>query len=261
MSIILKSSEEITKMRIAGQFAADVLLMIKPFVKVGVTTEELDQICHNYMVKVQKVVPAPLHYKGFPKSICTSINHVVCHGIPNNKPLKNGDILNIDITIIKDGWHGDTSGMFVVGEPSIRAKRLIDISYECLKRGIAAVKPGVRLGAIGHTIQHYAESQGCSIVRDYCGHGIGRDFHEEPQVLHASKSSEGPVLKTGMTFTIEPMINAGSHDVKKLPDGWTVLTKDRSLSAQWEHTVAVTEHGVEVLTKRPEEDFSNIEKP
>lgn len=261
MSIIVKTPEEIAKMRIAGQLAADVLLMIKPHVKVGVTTDDIDQICHDYMVKIQKVIPAPLHYKGFPKSICTSLNHVVCHGIPNNKPLKNGDILNIDITVIKDGWHGDTSGMFVVGEPSIRAKRLIDISYECLKRGIAAVKPGAKLGAIGHAIQHYAESQGCSVVRDYCGHGIGRDFHEEPQVLHASKVSEGPTLKTGMIFTIEPMINAGRHEVKKLSDGWTVLTKDRSLSAQWEHTVVVTNSGVEVLTKRPEENFSHIEKP
>ncbi len=259
MSITIKTPDEIEKMRQAGRLAADVLLMIEPYVKPGVTTDELDRICHDYMVNVQKVIPAPLNYKGFPKSICASANHVVCHGIPNQKKLKKGDMVNLDITIIKDGFHGDTSKMFFIGEPNIRAKRLVQIAQDCLMRGIAAVRPGGYLGDVGYAVQRYAESQRCSVVREYCGHGIGRAFHEEPQVLHYGKQGEGVPLKPGMTFTIEPMINAGKRHVRLLPDGWTVLTKDRSLSAQWEHTILVTHTGVEVLTKRPEEDFSAIE--
>jgi methionyl aminopeptidase len=254
--ITIKTPEEIEKMRVACQLAADVLVMIEPYVKEGVTTLELDRICHEYMVNVQQVIPAPLNYKGFPKSICTSVNHQVCHGIPSNKPLKNGDIINLDITVIKNGFHGDTSKMFIVGEASLPARQLVAATYQCLRIGIAQVKPGNFLGDIGAAIQKFAEGQGYSVVQEYCGHGIGRDFHEEPQVMHYGKPKTGVILRPGMTFTIEPMINSGKRYVKKLPDDWTVVTKDRSLSAQWEHTILVTESGVEVLTKRAEEaDF------
>lgn len=255
MAISIKTPDEIEKMRVAGRLAAEVLEMIEPYVKVGATTDDLDRICHDYIVNVQQAIPAPLNYHGFPKSICTSINHVVCHGIPGPKQLKEGDIINIDITVIKDGFHGDTSKMFVVGKPSILAERLIRITQECLYRGIELVRPGTRLGDIGATIQQHAERNRFSVVREYCGHGIGRIFHEDPQVLHYGKAGTGLKLEAGMTFTIEPMINAGKHAVKLMPDGWTVITKDHSLSAQWEHTILVTETGHEVLTKRSEETF------
>ncbi len=235
-------------MRVAGRLAAEVLDMIGPYVKAGITTGELDQICHDYIVNTQKAIPAPLNYRGFPKSICTSVNHVICHGIPGNKKLKDGDILNIDVTVIKDGWHGDTSRMFTVGKPAVRAKKLIDVTYEAMKLGIEMVKPGVKLGDIGHAIQQYVEKHRFSIVREYCGHGIGQTFHEEPQVLHYGTPGTGVTLEKGMTFTIEPMVNAGKRHSKLLPDGWTVVTRDRSLSAQWEHTLAVTDDGFEVLT-------------
>lgn len=255
MTIHIKNGAEIEKMRIAGHLAADVLQMIKPHVQAGITTDELDAICHDYIVNTQHAIPAPLNYHGFPKSICTSINHQVCHGIPSNKQLKNGDIVNIDITVIKDEFHGDTSKMFFVGEPSVQARRVTRISYECMRLGIEMVKPGIKLGDIGHAIQQHAESNNCSVVREYCGHGIGKRFHEEPQVLHYGTPDTGLVLEPGMTFTIEPMINAGKRQVKLLPDGWTVITKDRSLSAQWEHTILVTDSGYEVLTKRPEDEI------
>lgn len=255
MTVTIKTPEEIEKMRIAGRLAADVLHMIAPHVQPGITTGELDRLCHEYIVNVQQAIPAPLNYHGFPKSICTSLNHQVCHGIPGDKMLKNGDIVNIDITVIKDAYHGDTSKMFFVGEPSVVAKRVARISYECMRIGIEMVRPGIRLGDIGHAIQHHAESNNCSVVREYCGHGIGRVFHEDPQVLHYGTPGTGLALEPGMTFTIEPMINVGKRHVKLLPDGWTVVTKDRSLSAQWEHTVLVTDSGVEVLTKRPEDDI------
>ncbi len=256
MSVNIKTPEEIEKMRVAGRLAAEVLEMIEPHVQPGITTAELDRICHDYIVNEQQAVPAPLDYHGFPKSICTSVNHVICHGIPNEKRLKNGDIVNIDITVIKDGFHGDTSKMFFVGEPSIQAQRLSRVAYECLRIGIAQVRPGARLGDIGHAIQQHAEKHAYSVVREYCGHGIGRKFHEDPQVLHYGTPGTGLVLEPGMTFTIEPMINAGKRQVKLLKDGWTVVTKDHSLSAQWEHTILVTDTGHEVLTKRSdEEDF------
>ncbi|KPK39124.1 MAG: methionine aminopeptidase [Gammaproteobacteria bacterium SG8_47] len=255
MSVTIKTAEEIEKMRVAGRLAAEVLEMIGPHIQAGVTTEELDRICHDHIVNAQNAIPAPLNYHGFPKSICSSVNHVVCHGIPNAKALRKGDIVNIDITVIKDGFHGDTSKMFAIGEPSIQAKRVTQISYECMRLGIEMVKPGVHLGDIGHAIQKHAESHSCSVVREYCGHGIGRNFHEDPQVLHYGSPGTGMVLQPGMTFTIEPMINVGKRHVKLLPDGWTVITKDRSLSAQWEHTVLVTESGFEVLTARAEEQW------
>ena len=255
MSVHIKTPEEIEKMRIAGRLAAEVLHMIAPFVKAGVSTLELNDICHRYITETQQAIPAPLNYHGFPKSICTSVNHVVCHGIPGDKKLKNGDIINIDVTVIKDGFHGDTSKMFFVGEPSIQARRLTQISYECMKLGIELVRPGVRLGDIGYAIQQHAEKHSFSVVREYCGHGIGREFHEDPQVLHYGSPGTGCVLEPGLTFTIEPMINAGKRNVKLMPDRWTVLTKDRSLSAQWEHTVLVTDTGFEVLTKRPEDSI------
>jgi len=254
-SVSIKTAEEIEKMRVAGRLAASVLGRIEPHVVPGVSTEELDEICHNYIVNELDSIAAPLNYRGFPKSICTSINHVVCHGIPGPKILKDGDIINIDITVIKNGFHGDTSKMFLVGKPSIRARRLVDITYECLLKGIDLVRPGTTLGDIGHCIQSYAESNHFSVVREYCGHGIGREFHEEPQVLHYGETGQGLVLMPGMTFTIEPMINAGKRQVKLLSDNWTVVTRDRSLSAQWEHTILVTETGHEVLTRRPEETF------
>ena len=249
MAVSTKTPEEIEKMRVAGRLAAEVLDMIGAHVVAGVTTEQLDHICHDFIVTQQKAVPAPLNYRGFPKSICTSVNHVVCHGIPSPKKLKDGDIINIDITVIKDEYHGDTSRMFFIGEPSIRARRICRISRECLDKGIALVRPGTRLGDIGHSIQQHAEKHGFSVVREYCGHGIGRGFHEEPQVLHYGTPGTGLELRAGMTFTIEPMINAGKKETRLLADDWTVITKDRSLSAQWEHTILVTEHGHEILTR------------
>jgi len=238
---------------VAGRQAAEVLDFITPHVKPGITTEALDKLCHDYMVDVQKTIPAPLNYAPpghapYPKSICTSVNHQICHGVPGPKVLKNGDIVNLDITVIKDGYHGDTSRMFCVGEPSIQAKRLCDITYECMWLGIAKVKPGATLGDIGHAIQSYAEKNGYTVVREFCGHGIGKKFHEDPQVLHYGRPGAGLKLQAGMIFTIEPMINAGKRDIKQLNDGWTIVTKDHSLSAQWEHTVLVTEAGYEVLT-------------
>ena len=242
-------------MRVAGHLAAEVLRMIAGHVRVGVTTGELDEICHAYITEEQKAIPAPLNYRGFPKSICTSINQVVCHGIPGERKLKNGDILNIDITVIKDGWHGDTSKMFLVGEPPLRARRLCEIAHEAMVRGIRAVQPGKRLGDIGHAIQSFTERNGYSVVRDYCGHGIGRVFHEDPQVLHYGRTGVGELLVPGMVFTIEPMINAGRKETRLLGDGWTVHTRDRSLSAQWEHTLAVTEDGCDVLTQLPGDEI------
>lgn len=251
--IIIKTESEIEKMRIAGRLAAEVLEMIESHVVAGITTNELDLICHNYMVDVQNVIPAPLNYKGFPKSICTSVNHQVCHGIPNEKKLKSGDIINIDITVIKDGYHGDTSKMFCVGEVSPHAKRLIKITQEAMYLGIQQVKAGARLGDVGHAIQKYAEANRYSVVREFCGHGIGKKFHEEPQVLHYGKAGTGEVLDAGMILTIEPMINLGKKEIKILPDGWVAVTKDRSLSAQFEHTILVTPTGYEILTLRQEE--------
>ncbi len=253
MAVTIKTPDEIDKMRTAGKLAADVLIMIAPYIKPGISTNELDRICHDYMVSEQKTIPAPLNYNGFPKSICTSVNHQVCHGIPSDRILKNGDIINIDITVIKDEYHGDTSQMFFVGEPSILAKRVTEVCQEGLYIGINEVKPGARLGDIGHAIQKFAESNHYSIVREYCGHGIGKVFHEEPQVLHYGEKNTGLILEPGMTFTIEPMVNTGKRHVKLLPDKWTVITKDRGLSAQWEHTILTTETGYEVLTKRPGE--------
>ena len=252
MAISLKTADEIEKMRIAGRLAADVLKMIEPHVVPGVSTDKLDQLCHDYIVNEQKAIPAPLNYHGFPKSICTSVNHQVCHGIPSDKILKNGDIINIDITVIKDGYHGDTSRMFMVGKPKIHAQRLCQVAYDCMKIGIEMIKPGVRLGDIGAAIQQYAEKNHCSIVREYCGHGIGKGFHEEPQVLHYGKPGTGVELKPGMIFTIEPMVNLGKRQVKLMPDDWTVVTRDHSLSAQWEHTNLVTDDGFEVLTEHPD---------
>jgi methionyl aminopeptidase len=253
MSVLIKNAEDIKKMRVAGKLASEVLDYITPFIKPNITTEEIDKICHDYMVNEQKTIPAPLNYappghSPYPKSVCTSVNHQICHGIPGPKSLKKGDIVNIDITVIKDGYHGDTSRMFYVGEPSIQAKRLCEITYQSMWLGINAVKPGAHLGDIGHAIQAYAESNGYSVVREFCGHGIGLVFHEQPQVLHYGQIGSGIELKSGMIFTIEPMINAGKRDIKMLPDGWTVVTKDRSLSAQWEHTILVTESSYEVLT-------------
>jgi methionyl aminopeptidase len=253
MTVTIKTPEEIEKMRVAGRLAAEVLDMIGPHVQAGITTNELDQICHDYIVNEQQAIPAPLNYHGFPKSICTSVNHVICHGIPNEKRLKNGDMVNIDITVIKDGYHGDTSKMFFVGEPSIKGERLSRVAYECLRLGIDLVKPGTQLGDIGHAIQQHAEANNYSVVREYCGHGIGKQFHEDPQVLHYGNPGTGLELEPGMTFTIEPMINVGKRQVKLLKDGWTVVTKDHSLSAQWEHTLLVTETGHEILTLRQEE--------
>jgi methionyl aminopeptidase len=253
MSVTIKTPEEIEKMRVAGRLAAEVLDFITPHVRPNVTTDELDALCHDYMVNVQKTVPAPLNYappgyQPYPKSICTSVNHVVCHGVPGPKRLKVGDVINIDVTVIKDGFHGDTSRMFFVGEPSIQARRLSDITYECMWRGINAVKPGAFLGDIGYLIQSHAEKHGFSVVREFCGHGIGKKFHEEPQVLHYGRTGTGLKLQPGMIFTVEPMINAGKPAIRQLADGWTVVTKDHSLSAQWEHTVLVTDSGFEVLT-------------
>jgi methionyl aminopeptidase len=253
MSVTIKNEDDIRKMRVAGKLAAEVLDFITPHVQPGVTTEEIDRLCHHYMVNVQDTIPAPLNYAPpghapYPKSICTSINNQICHGIPSDRMLKKGDVVNIDITVIKDGYHGDTSRMFYVGEPSIQAKRLCEITYQSMWKGIREVRPGARLGDIGFSIQQFAENYGFSIVREFCGHGIGKVFHEEPQVLHYGKKGTGFELKEGMTFTIEPMVNAGKKDIRMMPDGWTVVTKDRSLSAQWEHTILVTKDGYEVLT-------------
>jgi methionyl aminopeptidase len=253
MTITYKDAQGIAGMRVAGRLASEVLDFLAPHVQAGVTTNQLDQLAHDYITQVQQAIPAPLNYapngyKPYPKSICTSINHQVCHGIPNDKGLKKGDILNIDITVIKDGWHGDTSRMFVVGEASIAAKRLCKLTYEAMWHGIVMVKPGARLGDIGHAIQRFTEGNGFSVVREFCGHGIGLGFHEEPQVLHYGRPGTGEELKEGMTFTIEPMINAGRKDIKELGDGWTIVTRDHSLSAQWEHTILVTPTGYEVLT-------------
>lgn len=251
--ISIKTANDIEKMRIAGSLAAEVLEMIGAYIKEGVTTDELDRICHDYIVNNQKAIPAPLNYNGFPKSICTSVNHQVCHGIPSARILKNGDIVNIDVTVLKDGYHGDTSKMFVIGSPSILAERLIRVTQECMYLGIKEVKPGAYFGDIGAAIQQHAEKNRFSVVREYCGHGIGKIFHEPPNVLHYGRRGTGEMMKAGMIFTIEPMINAGKKDVKLLPDAWTVVTKDHSLSAQWEHTILVTETGYEVLTKRKDE--------
>ena len=253
MTVAIKTADEIEKMRVAGRLAAEVLEMIAPHVRPGISTDELDRICHDYIVDHQKAIPAPLNYRGFPRSICTSVNHQVCHGIPGAKVLKKGDIVNIDITVIKDGFHGDTSKMFFVGEPSVLARRLVNVTHDALWKGIAVVRPGARIGDIGNAIQRFVEGEGFSVVREYCGHGIGREFHEDPQILHYGNAGSGMELQPGMCFTIEPMVNAGKRQVKLLPDGWTVVTRDRKLSAQWEHTLLVTEDGVEVLTLRTEE--------
>lgn len=253
MAIVIKTPEQIEKMRAAGRNAAEVLDLIGEYVKPGVSTLELDEICHRHIVDVQKCIPAPLNYRGFPKSICTSVNQVICHGIPDEKKiLKEGDIVNIDVTVIKDGWHGDTSRMYFVGTPKPRAKRLVDVTYEAMKKGIQMVKPGVRLGDIGAAIQSLAYKNRYSVVYEYCGHGIGQVFHEDPQVLHYGRAGTGVILEKGMTFTIEPMINLGKRHSKLLGDGWTVVTKDRSLSAQFEHTIAVTDDGYDVLTESPQ---------
>ncbi len=254
MSVNLKTPQEIEMMRIAGRLASEVLDIVTPHVKPGVTTEELDRICHDHIVNLQGAIPANVGYRGFPKTVCTSVNNVICHGIPSEgKVLKDGDIINIDVTVIKDGWHGDTSRMYFVGTPSVMARRLVETTYEAMWRGIRAVRPGATLGDIGHAIQSYAEGERFSVVREYCGHGIGKVYHDEPQVVHYGRPGQGLVLQPGMTFTIEPMINEGTRYNKVLPDGWTVVTKDRKLSAQWEHMVAVTETGVDVLTLSPGE--------
>ena len=256
MPINIKTPDEIEKMRVAGQLASEVLQMIGEHVKPGVTTQEINDICHDYIVNQQKAIPAPLNYRGFPRSVCTSINHQVCHGIPGDRVLKDGDTVNIDVTVIKDEFHGDTSKMFYVGKPTVKAQRLVDLTYEAMCIGINKVKPDVSLGDIGHAIQTFVEKNKCSVVREYCGHGIGKNFHEDPQVLHYGSPNSGDKLVPGMTFTIEPMVNSGKRHVRLLPDQWTVVTKDHSLSAQWEHTILVTEDGFEVLTRRPEESWS-----
>ncbi len=248
MNVTIKSLEEQDKMRVSGRLAADVLDMIAEHVRPGVTTDELDQICHRYITEIQLAVPAPLNYRGFPKSICTSVNHVVCHGIPGERTLKSGDAVNIDITVIKDGFHGDTSRMFFVGKTGIQAQRLAQVAYDSMWLGIEQLGPGKRLGDIGAAIQKNVEKNRFSVVREYCGHGIGRIFHEDPQVLHYGDSGTGMELQSGMTLTVEPMVNAGKRHVRLLPDGWTVVTRDHTLSAQWEHTVLVTDDGYEVLT-------------
>lgn len=248
----IKTPSDIAMLRKSGALAADVLRMIAEHVRPGVTTNELDQLCHDYIVDVLDAVPINIGYHGYPKTICASVNHVICHGIPSDKPLKNGDIVNIDVALTKDGWHGDTSRMYFVGQPSILAKRLVNTTYEAMRAGIFAVKPGATLGDVGYAIQSVAHKEGFSVVREYCGHGIGKIYHEDLQVLHYGQPGTGLKLQTGMVFTIEPMINAGKRHSKEMPDGWTVVTKDHSLSAQWEHMVAVTETGFEVLTQWPD---------
>ncbi len=257
MAITLKTHDEIEKMRVAGRLAAEVLEMIEPHVKPGISTGELDRLCHAHITEVQHAIPACLGFCGFPKSVCTSVNDVVCHGIPSDdKILKEGDIINIDVTVIKDGYHGDTSNMFLVGKPSIQAERLCRITQECFYLALLLVRPGLRLREIGRAIQKYVESHDFSVVRDYCGHGIGKGFHEDPQVLHYDANDNGVVLQPGMTFTIEPMVNTGDYRIRTMKDGWTVKTKDRSLSAQYEHTIAVTETGCEILTLRHNETIA-----
>ena len=252
MAVSVKTPEQIEQMRVAGRLAAEVLEVVKPHVKPGVTTEELDDICREHILKVQQAIPANVGYKGFPKTICTSVNHVICHGIPSHsKILKDGDIVNIDVTVIKDGWHGDTSRMYYVGKPDVRAQRLCTVTFEAMMLGIEEVSPGATLGDIGSAIQRHVEGNGFSVVREYCGHGIGTVYHEDPQVLHYGQRGSGLQLREGMTFTIEPMVNAGKPQTRLLPDGWTVVTKDHSLSAQWEHTIAVTDKGFEILTPWP----------
>ena len=255
MKVSIKTPEDIEKMRVAGRLAAEVLQIIKPHIKPGVSTAELDRLCHDHIVNVQKAIPANVGYKGFPATVCTSVNNVICHGIPTHaKILKDGDIINIDVTVIKDGFHGDTSRMYIAGKPSVKAQRLVDVTREAMFQAIRIVRPGATLGDIGHTIQSYVEAERFSVVREYCGHGIGRVYHEDPQVLHYGMPGTGMRLEKGMTFTIEPMINEGARHTRLMPDGWTVVTKDRSLSAQWEHTVAVTDDGVEILTRLPGDD-------
>ncbi len=253
MPVTVKTPAQIEQMRVAGRLAAEVLEMLVPHVRPGVSTEDLDRLAYDHIVNVQKAIPANVGYKGFPKTLCTSVNHVICHGIPSpGKVLRDGDIINIDITVIKDGWHGDTSRMYCVGTPSVLARRLVDTTLEAMLLGIEQVRPGATLGDIGHAIQQHAESRGYSVVREYCGHGIGKVYHEDPQVLHYGNRGAGMRLQKGMTFTVEPMINAGKPHTRLLPDGWTVVTKDHSLSAQWEHTIAVTDDGYEILTPWPE---------
>ena len=255
MNVTIKTAEDIEKMRVAGRLAAEVLQVVAPHVKPGVSTAELDRICHDHIVNVQQAIPANVGYKGFPATVCTSVNNVICHGIPTDaKILKDGDIINIDVTVIKDGFHGDTSRMYIVGKPSVKAQRLVDVTREAMFQAIRIVRPGTTLGDIGHAIQKYVESERFSVVREYCGHGIGRVYHEDPQVLHYGLPGTGLRLEKGMTFTIEPMVNEGQRHTRLMPDGWTVVTKDRSLSAQWEHTVAVTDNGVEILTRVPGDD-------
>ena len=255
MKVTIKTPDDIEKMRVAGRLAAEVLQVVAPHVKAGASTAELDRICHDHIVNVQNAIPANVGYKGFPATVCTSVNNVICHGIPSEaKVLKDGDIINIDVTVIKDGFHGDTSRMYVVGTPSVMARRLVDATREAMFRGIRVVRPGATLGDIGYAIQKYAEGERFSVVREYCGHGIGRVYHEDPQVLHYGQPGTGLRLEKGMTFTIEPMINEGARHTRLMPDGWTVVTKDRSLSAQWEHTVLVTDDGVEILTRLPGDD-------
>jgi len=255
MAVTIKTADELEKMRVAGRLAAEVLEMIAPYVVKGVTTDELDKRCHHYIVNTQQAIPAPLNYHGFPKSICTSVNNVICHGIPSDKKLKEGDIVNVDITVIKDGYHGDTSQMFTIGKTSVRAERLCRLTQEALYLGMEQVKPGATLGDIGHAIATFAHKNNLSVVREYCGHGIGKVFHEDPQVVHYGRPGTGIELREGMCFTIEPMLNNGKRHSKLMPDGWTVVTKDRSLSAQWEHTMAVTANGIEVFTARPGEPW------
>lgn len=255
MGVIPKTPAEIAQMRVAGRLAAEVLALLKEHVKPGVTTEELDRIAYEHIVDVQKAVPANVGYHGFPKTLCTSVNHVICHGIPSaNKVLKDGDILNMDITVIKDGWHGDTSRMYYVGTPTVLGKRLSETTFEAMMEGIRAVRPGATLGDVGHAVQKHAEAAGYSVVREYCGHGIGKIYHDVPQVLHYGTPGEGLRLEEGMTFTVEPMVNAGKRGTRQMPDGWTVVTRDHSLSAQWEHTIAVTADGYEILTPWPDAD-------
>ena len=255
MNVTIKTPEDIEKMRVAGRLAAEVLQVVAPHVKAGVSTAYLDRICHDHIVNVQQAIPANVGYKGFPATVCTSVNNVICHGIPTDaKILKDGDIVNIDVTVIKEGFHGDTSRMYIVGKPSVKAQRLVDVTREAMFQAIRQVRPGTTLGDIGYTIQRYVEAERFSVVREYCGHGIGRVYHEDPQVLHYGTPGTGLRLEKGMTFTIEPMVNEGQRHTRLMPDGWTVVTKDRSLSAQWEHTVAVTDTGVEILTRVPGDD-------
>ena len=259
MAMHLKTPEEIEQMRVAGRLAAEVLDLVTGYVKPGVSTEELDRICHDHIVRVQGAIPANVGYRGYPKTVCTSVNNVICHGIPSpGKILKDGDIVNIDVTVIKDGWHGDTSRMYYVGTPSVMARRLVEVTFEAMWRGIRAVRPGATLGDVGHAIQSHAESERFSVVREYCGHGIGKVYHDDPQVLHYGRPGDGLVLKPGMTFTIEPMINLGKADTKVLGDGWTAITKDRKLSAQWEHTLLVTETGYEIFTLRSDDTSPRV---